>query len=120
MLARIFELALLRQALRIEHAAPRLEGPAADADVDFAAHAMRPFFPRNLEKIRALFEPGADATRWARCRFSIPKGMTKAVRAEWARNLVPHARRKDYHRRQEYSRGAARLVTYGIEGEREG
>src|SRR5262249_29518874 len=29
----------LRQLLRIEHAAPRLEGPAADADVNVAAHA---------------------------------------------------------------------------------
>jgi hypothetical protein len=34
--AGIFELALLGQLLRIEDAAPRLEGPAADSDVDLA------------------------------------------------------------------------------------
>src|SRR5262249_46463431 len=36
MLARIFKLALLRQALGIKRAAPGLEGPAADADADAA------------------------------------------------------------------------------------
>jgi hypothetical protein len=33
---RVFQLLGLRQLLRIEHPAPRREGPAADADVDLA------------------------------------------------------------------------------------
>src|SRR6185437_10707626 len=36
--AGVLQLLGLRQALRIEHPAPRLEGPAADADIDLAAH----------------------------------------------------------------------------------
>ena len=36
----IFEFFRLRQTLRIEHAAPRLEIPAADADVDVAEFAI--------------------------------------------------------------------------------
>src|SRR6185437_6794106 len=53
MLAGIFELALLRQAFRVEDAAPRLEGPAADADINLAAHVMRLSFPAIYRKFAA-------------------------------------------------------------------
>ena len=40
--AGVFELALLREIVGIEHAAPRLEGPAADADIGLACHTALP------------------------------------------------------------------------------
>ena len=43
--AGIFQLALVGQVLGIEHAAPGLEGPAADADIDLACHTALPIRP---------------------------------------------------------------------------
>jgi hypothetical protein len=47
------QLALLRQALGIEDPAPRLEGPAADADVDGTCHG------RAFREFGCLHAPGA-------------------------------------------------------------
>src|SRR5262245_44662687 len=61
--AGIFQLALLRQILRIERPAPRLEGPAADTDIDLARHRLllcRTWRP-STERDRALARPSAPS-----------------------------------------------------------